>query len=256
MHSTEQETRAGRACGGPDKTAREDAIVLCPIARIRTAFPTKFGIPRQSGIVPSLPGKIVFAREFAQAEALRGIGEYSHLWLVWQFSAALREHWSATVRPPRLGGNTRVGVFATRSPFRPNGLGLSSVRLERVEWDTPDGPVLHVSGVDLMDGTPILDIKPYLPSVDCHADATGGFTDGMPFRELEVWCPGALLDRVPASLREALLGVLRQDPRPHYQEDPDRIYGFGFGGFEVKFRVRDGILAVLSLERNGDAMYF
>lgn len=160
MHSTEQETRAGRACGGPDKTAREDAIVLCPIARIRTAFPTKFGIPRQSGIVPSLPGKIVFAREFAQAEALRGIGEYSHLWLVWQFSAALREHWSATVRPPRLGGNTRVGVFATRSPFRPNGLGLSSVRLERVEWDTPDGPVLHVSGVDLMDGTPILDIKP------------------------------------------------------------------------------------------------
>lgn len=233
-----------------------DAITVRPIAHIRTAFPTKFGIPRQSGIVPSLPGKIVFVRDFAQVEALRGIEEYSHLWLIWQFSAAVRMHWSATVRPPRLGGNTRVGVFATRSPFRPNALGLSSVRLQRVEWETPDGPVLHVTGADLMDRTPILDIKPYLPQVDCHADATGGFTDATPFRELVVHCPDALLNRLPEPLREALRGVLRQDPRPHYQEDPDRVYGFGFGGFEVKFQVRDGVLTVVSIEPNGDSVYF
>ncbi len=236
-----------------------EAIVMHPIAHIRTAFPTKFGIPRQSGVVPALTGRIVFTKEYAQAEALRGIGGYSHLWLIWYFSEARRSRWAATVRPPRLGGNVRMGVFATRSPFRPNGIGLSSVRLERVELDTAEGPVLHVSGIDLMDGTPILDIKPYLPAVDSHSEATGGFTDTTPFRELEVVFPPALLAQVPEAERDALLGVLREDPRPHYQDDPDRVYGFRFAGLEVKFRVAGGRLTVVAVEPAGfpfPAVYF
>ena len=202
-------------------------------------------------VAPALTGRIVFTKEYAQAEALRGIEGYSHLWLIWQFSEAKRSHWSATVRPPRLGGNVRMGVFATRSPFRPNNIGLSSVRLERVELDTPEGPVLYVSGIDLMDGTPILDIKPYLPAVDCHSGATGGFTDTTPFREVDVVFPPDLLALVPEAERDALLGVLREDPRPHYQDNPDRVYGFGFAGLEVKFRVAGGRLTVVAVEPGG-----
>ena len=220
------------------------------IARIRSDFPTKFGIPRQSGLA-DVPARIVFEPEYRNADALRGIEGFSHLWLIWQFSAAVREGWSPTVRPPKLGGNKRIGVFATRSPFRPNEIGLSSVRLDRVELNTPDGPVLHISGADLMDGTPILDIKPYLPAVDCHSGATGGFTDTTPFREVDVVFPPDLLALVPEAERDALLGVLREDPRPHYQDNPDRVYGFGFAGLEVKFRVAGGRLTVVAVEPGG-----
>ena len=219
------------------------------IARIHTDFPTKFGIPRQSGVVQALTGRVVFEPEFRNADALRGMDGFSHLWLIWQFSEAVRETWSPTVRPPRLGGNTRMGVFATRSPFRPNAIGLSCVRLERIEPQTPDGPVLCVSGVDLMDGTPILDIKPYIPYADSHPDALEGFTSASWERMLEVNIPDTLMERVPQDKREALCGVLANDPRPGYQRDPQRIYGLPFGGLEVKFRVADGVLTVVEIER-------
>lgn len=217
------------------------------IAHIRTDFSSKFGVPRQSGLVPSLQGQIVFTEEYRNPDALRGIEGFSHLWLIWQFSKAVREGWSPTVRPPRLGGNTRMGVFATRSPFRPNAIGLSCVKLERVEPDGPDGPVLHVSGADLMDGTPIFDIKPYLPYADCHPEANGGYVDSLQERQLSVSCPDALLSRLPAEKREALVEVLAHDPRPSYQKDPERVYGFSFAGCEVRFTVKEGLLTVLEI---------
>ena len=199
-----------------------------------------------SGLVPELRSKIVFEPEFRNADALRGIEGFSHLWLIWQFSAAVRDTWSPTVRPPRLGGNERVGVFATRSPFRPNAIGLSCVKLEGVRHEDGFGDVLIVAGADLMDGTPIYDIKPYLPYADAHPEALGGFAPS-PKETIEVKSPPELLQKLPEGQREALLGVLAQDPRPQYQNDPERVYGMSFGGWDVKFRVKDGVLTVLSL---------
>lgn len=224
-----------------------DKIEMKIIGRIRTDFPTKFGIPRQSGVVKELKGRIVFEPEYRSAEAVRGIEGFSHLWLIWQFSENVREGWSPTVRPPILGGNTRVGVFATRSPFRPNSIGLSSVKLEKVEPNTSEGPVLTVSGADLMDGTPILDIKPYIPYADSHPEATEGFRSGGWNRMLEVVIPPKLLEKVPVEQREALLGVLQNDPRPSYHHDPERVYGFPFGKMEIKFSVNDKKLKVIDV---------
>lgn len=218
------------------------------IARMKSDFPSKFGIPRQSGLVEALESTIIFEPEFRNVDALRGIEEFSHIWLIWQFSEAVRKDWSPTVRPPRLGGNTRLGVFATRSPFRPNALGLSSVKLLGVEHTEEYGTVLRVSGADLMDGTPIFDIKPYIPYADSHPDATGGFTDTADDFLLEVEFPRMLLDKIPESKRKALLGVLSHDPRPSYQQDPERIYGLTFAGFDIRFTVKDKILTVTQLE--------
>ena len=218
------------------------------IARIRTELPEKFGVPRQSGLVPQLRGRVIFEPEYRNPDAVRGLEDFSHIWLIWQFSRAVREGWSPTVRPPRLGGNRRMGVFATRSPFRPNALGLSSVRLDRVELDPALGPVLHVSGADLMDGTPIFDIKPYLPYTDSHPHAAGGFTDGLAHEPLTVECSPALLEHIPADSREGLLGVLAGDPRPRYQEDPQRVYGLSFAGRNVKFTVDGDRLTVIAVE--------
>ena len=217
-----------------------------PIAHIHSDFSTKFGIPRQSGIVESLQAEIVFEPEFRSREAVRGLDGYSHIWLIWEFSKNVDAPWSPTVRPPRLGGNVRMGVFATRSPFRPNPIGLSCVRLERVDLTDPRGPVLHVAGADLMDGTPIFDIKPYLPYVDAHPDARGGFTDTTKFYTLQVQAEPEVLEQIPADKRDALLGVLRSDPRPSYQHDPERLYGLSFGGVEVKFKVDGDVLTVVS----------
>ena len=214
------------------------------VARIHTAFPTKFGVPRQSGLVDALKAQVIFEPEYRNPDALRGLEEYSHIWLIWQFSGAVRENWSPTVRPPRLGGNTRMGVFATRSPFRPNPIGLSSVRLERVELHTPQGPILHVAGADLMDGTPIYDIKPYISYADSHPNATGGFTTGLDERLLEVDFPPRWQALVPPEELEALVGVLSHDPRPSYQKDPERVYGLPFGGLDVRFTVAEGVLTV------------
>ena len=218
-----------------------------PIAHIRSDFATKFGVPRQAGLVEELRAAVVFESPYRVPEALRGIEGFSHLWLIWEFSQARREGWSPTVRPPRLGGNQRVGVFATRSPFRPNPIGLSCVRLERVELSTPDGPALYVSGADLVDGTPILDIKPYLPYADCKPEAVGGFAARPKGADLAVDCSPALLDRVPEDKRAALLAVLAQDPRPQYQDDPERVYGMAFAGLEVKFRVAGERLTVTEI---------
>ena len=219
------------------------------IARMRSDFPTKFGIPRQSGLVEELRSTIVFEPEFRNADALRGIEGYSHLWLIWQFSEAVRTEWSPTVRPPRLGGNTRMGVFATRSPFRPNSLGLSSVRLLGVEQTETEGTVIHVAGADLMDGTPIFDIKPYIPYGDCHPDATGGFTDTAGEFLLNVDFPEELLQKLPEEKRSAAIGVLSHDPRPSYQRKPDRIYGLNFAGFDIRFTVQDDQLTVVEVTK-------
>ena len=221
-----------------------ETIPVKIIARIHTDFATKFGVPRQSGLVESLRGEIVFEPEFRNADALRGIEDFSHLWLIWQFSEAVRDKWQPTVRPPRLGGNQSMGVFATRSPYRPNPIGLSSVKLEGVEQRPGKGTVLIVSGADLMDGTPILDIKPYLPYADCRTDATGGFTDQVERKTLEVAFPSKLLSEIPEDKRQALVDVLAQDPRPAYQKDPGRQYGLTFAGYDVRFCVRDGTLTV------------
>lgn len=226
-----------------------EQIPMKVIANIHSDFPTKFGIPRQSGLVEELTAQIVFSPEYRVPEAVRGLEEFSHIWLVWQFSGAVREDWSPTVRPPRLGGNTRMGVFSTRSPFRPNAIGLSCVRLLKVEPNTPEGPVLTVSGADLMDGTPILDIKPYIPYADCKPEATGGFTDRAGDFLLHVEFPPALLERVPENRREALIGVLSHDPRPSYQRNPERVYGMEFAGVNVRFRVAEDILTVLEVEK-------
>lgn len=223
------------------------------IARVRSDFATKFGVPRQSGLVDELRAEIVFEPEYRNVDAVRGLEEFSHIWLIWQFSGAVREDWSPTVRPPRLGGNKRIGVFATRSPFRPNAVGLSSVRLERIEYDPKLGPVLHVAGADLMDGTPIYDIKPYIAYADCHSDASGGFVDAVARRTLSVECPDEMLSLVPEEKRAALLGVLRQDPRPSYQEDPQRVYGMTFAGCDVKFRVEGESLLVCEILKAGEA---
>ncbi len=220
-----------------------------PIATIHNDYTAKFGIPRQSGLVEEVISTIVFEPEYRNADALRGMEGYSHLWLLWVFSQAIREGWSPTVLPPRLGGKTRMGVFATRSPFRPNPIGLSSVKLLDVELHTKDGPVLHVAGADLMDGTPILDIKPYLPFTDSHPDALGGFADPVRDYHLEVVFPDSLLQQVPLRLRKPVLGLLAQDPRPSYQNDPERIYGVAFGGYDFRFRVADGILTVCEIEK-------
>lgn len=223
-----------------------ETIQIKVIARIRSDFPTKFGIPRQSGIVPVV-STIVFEPEYRVDEALRGIEGYSHLWLIWEFSQAVREDWSPTVRPPRLGGNTRMGVFATRSPFRPNPIGLSSVKLVGIE-KTEQGTVLLVEGADLCDGTPILDIKPYLPFTDSHPDAVGGFSDPVREKELAVEIPPELLQIVPEQKRDALQKVLAHDPRPSYQHDPERVYGMAFAGMEVKFRVDGQQLTVTGIQ--------
>ena len=214
------------------------------IAKIRTDFPTKFGIPRQSGIIESLRGTVVFEPEYRNPEAVRGLEDFSHLWLIWEFSEAKRDGWSPTVRPPRLGGNTRKGVFATRSPFRPNPIGLSSVKLERIEFDPKLGPVLHVSGADLMDGTPIYDIKPYIAYTDSHPEAISGFATKPAEYLLTVDFPEELLNKVPESQRKSLIAVLEHDPRPQYQDDPERAYGMAFGNLEVKFKVDHTTLSV------------
>lgn len=214
------------------------------IARIHTDFPTKFGVPRQSGLIETLKGRIVFEAPYRNPDALRGLDGFSHIWLIWQFSEAIRDNWSPTVRPPRLGGNTRMGVFATRSPFRPNPIGLSCVKLERIELQSPQGPVLHVAGADLMDSTPIYDIKPYLPLADCRPEATGGFAAPVAAYSLDVVFPEGLLARVPVEVRPALMDVLRQDPRPSYQKDPSRVYGVPFHGLDVRFTVDNGTLTV------------
>ena len=218
------------------------------IARIRSDFPEKFGIPRQSGLVPQTRAKIVFEPEYRNPDALRGIEGFSHLWLIWSFSKAQRETWSPTVRPPRLGGNARMGVFATRSPFRPNAIGLSCVTLEEVRLHTDEGPVLVVGGADLMDSTPIFDIKPYLPYVDAHPEARGGFGSEKKDYALKVVFPHEMLVKVPEDKRDALSGVLAGDPRPSYQDDPARVYGVMFAGMNVKFTVKDGLLTVVSVE--------
>ena len=231
-----------------EKQKQENERIFHIIARIHTDFPTKFGIPRQSGLIETLKAEIVFEPEYRNPDALRGIEDFSHLWLLWEFSEVVQEGWSPTVRPPRLGGNKRVGVFATRSPFRPNAVGLSCVKLEGIELHTDRGPVLHVSGADLMDGTPIYDIKPYLPFVDSHPEASGGFTDQTKEYGLQVEVSESLLDMVAEDKREALKAVLAHDPRPSYQNDPERIYGMEFAGYEVKFRVEEGTLYVINVE--------
>ena len=223
-------------------------ITMHTIAHIHTDLSEKFGVPRQSGLVPQLQGTIVFEPDYRNPDALRGLESFSHLWLIFRFHRAEREGWSPTVRPPRLGGNRRMGVFATRSPFRPNNLGLSCVKLEGVSRDEKLGPVIRVSGADLVDGTPILDIKPYLPYADCPRDATGGFTDPLEAEPLEVECDEALLAGLEAQQRAGLMGVLACDPRPRYQEDPERVYGLAFAGKNVKFTVRDRVLTVLAVE--------
>ncbi len=217
------------------------------IAHIHTDFPTKFGIPRQSGIIASLQGKIVFEPEYRVAEAVRGLDDFSHIWLLWEFSEAVRDKWSPTVRPPRLGGNVRKGVFATRSPFRPNPIGLSSVRLEHIDIDPDLGPVLYVSGADLMDGTPIYDIKPYIAYTDSHPDAVSGFASTPAEFLLQVDFPEDLLIKVQPELRKGLIEVLAHDPRPQYHDDPERIYGMAFGGMEVKFKVEESQLTVVEV---------
>ncbi len=232
---------------------------ITPIAHIRTDFPTKFGIPRQSGLVPTLVGKIVFEPPFRDPNAFRGIGDWSHLWLIWEFSETAASGWSPTVRPPRLGGNTRVGVFAARSPFRPNPIGLSCVKLERYAEEEGLGPVLYVSGADLMDGTPIYDIKPYLPYADSHPDAKSGFAGNVFGERLRVDDPEKLLERLPEEKREAARALLAEDPRPSYRDDPERVYGVPFAGSDLRFRVEADVLTVTEVvplndgkEQNGN----
>lgn len=219
------------------------------IARMRSDFPEKFGIPRQSGMVNELESTIVFEPEYRNKDALRGLEDFSHLWIIWQFSKAVRTEWSPTVRPPRLGGNTRIGVFATRSPFRPNHMGLSSVKIIGLEHTEQFGTVIRVAGADLMDGTPILDIKPYIPYCDSHPEAAGGFTDNAGDFILKVEISPDLLAKFPEKKRSALIDLLSHDPRPSYQQDADRIYGLSFSGYNIRFTVNDGVLVVKAIEK-------
>ena len=220
------------------------------IARIRTDLKEKFGVPRQSGLVPELKGKIVFEPDYRNSDMLRGLEDYSHIWLLWQFSEVPEGKWAPLVRPPRLGGNTKAGVFATRSPFRPNPIGLSSVKIEAIDLHTAWGPVIIVSGADLLDGTPIYDIKPYLPHVDCHPEALGGFSERYKDYGLTVDFAPELLALIPLDKRKALIGILAQDPRPGYQHDDSRVYGVSFGGYNVRFTVFGQVLTVRDIERN------
>lgn len=222
-------------------------VAIAPIARMKSDFATKFGIPRQSGLVEALRSTIIFEPEYRNEDALRGIEGFSHLWIIWQFSEAVRDGWSPTVRPPRLGGNTRLGVFATRSPFRPNNLGLSCVKLLGLEKTAEFGTVIHVAGADLMDGTPIFDIKPYIPYADCQMDATGGFTDTAGEFLLEVDFPAPLLQKLPVDKQEAALAVLSHDPRPSYQRKPERVYGLSFAGCDIRFTVENKTLTVVEV---------
>jgi len=224
-----------------------DTVTLQIIARMKSDFPSKFGIPRQSGLVESLRSTIIFEPEFRNPDALRGISEYSHLWIIWQFSESIRSHWSPTVRPPRLGGNTRMGVFATRSPFRPNSLGMSCVKLIGLENTNTYGTIIHVAGADLMDGTPIFDIKPYIPYSDCISTATGGFTDSVESFLLNVDFPAAFLEKLPKNKQQAAIEVLSHDPRPSYQRDSNRIYGLPFGGYDIRFTVIENTLSVVDV---------
>lgn len=225
-------------------------MTIEPIAYIRTAFPEKFGIPRQSGLAASLHGRIVFEPQFRDPEALRGLDGFSHLWLIWEFSANRRTagQWQPTVRPPRLGGNMHMGVFATRSPFRPNPLGLSCVEVERIETDSSEGPVIHVRGADLMDGTPIFDIKPYIRYADSHPEAVCGYVDQLEEPCLEVRIPDDVRGVIKEEVKlKALVETLQLDPRPSYHSDPDRIYGLSFAGYNVRFTVRDTVLTVTEI---------
>ena len=220
------------------------------VAHIYTDFEDKFGIPRQSNLVPDLKGQIVFTKEYRNPDALRGLEGYDYIWLIWIFSEVPdTDGWSPTVRPPRLGGNARVGVFASRSPYRPNPVGLSSVKLDRIEWDSPRGPVLHVSGVDILSGTPIIDIKPYQTHSDAHPEARAGFADRFRDYSLQVECPESLLEKIPEEKRQALLKVLSHDPRPGYQKEESRVYGMSYAGFNVKFQVSDSLLMVTEIEK-------
>ena len=225
-----------------------ETYTLKVIARIHTDLPEKFGLPRQGCLIPELRGKIVFEPEYRSMDAVRGVDGYSHLWLIWQFSKAVRDNWSPLVRPPRLGGNEKMGVFATRSPYRPNAIGLSCVELEKVELDQELGPVIYVRGVDLMDGTPIFDIKPYLAYVDSRPDAVGGWTDVVERKYLAVECSEELLAKLHPAQHKALLAILANDPRPRYQDDPQRIYGLTFAQWNVKFRVEGETLHVVDVE--------
>ena len=231
-----------------------ETMEMHPIAHMRSDFPTKFGIPRQSGLVEELRSMIVFEPEYRSEDALRGIEDFSHLWLIWQFSQAVREGWSPTVRPPRLGGNTRMGVFATRSPFRPNNLGLSCVRLLEVKHTQQYGTVLIVGGADLLNGTPIFDIKPYIPYSDSRPEAAGGFTDRVGNFLLDVKFPQELLEKLPADKQAAAVGVLSHDPRPSYQRKPGRVYGLNFAGFDIRFTVEGTVLTVQSVAKQIDTL--
>ena len=224
-----------------------EEVKIQMIARMHSDFATKFGIPRQSGLVEQLRSTIVFEPEYRNADALRGMEGFSHLWLIWQFSEAVRSDWSPTVRPPRLGGNVRMGVFATRSPFRPNHLGLSCVRFLGLEETKEFGTVIHVGGADLMDGTPIFDIKPYVPYADCKPEALNGFTGGTEGTLLEVEFPTPLLDILPQDKQQAAIGILAHDPRPSYQKDGNRVYGVNFAGFDIRFSVKDRLLTVVDV---------
>ena len=226
----------------------DDELLIKKIAIIRTDFQEKFGIPRQSGRVPELKGEIIFEPDYRTADALRGLSGFSHLWLIFDFSKSHCEKWSSTVRPPRLGGNKKIGVFASRSPFRPNPLGLSAVKLDGIEFTEKQGPVLKVSGVDLLDGTPIFDIKPYIPYADIKSDALGGYTDAVQDTFLEVEFPEDLLKIIPKEKRNAVVMCLREDPRPHYKEDSDRVYNMLFAGFDIHFTVKNNTATVIDVE--------
>ena len=218
------------------------------IAYIRTDFPEKFGLPRQSGLIEKLKGKIIFEPEYRNTDAVRGLSEFSHIWLLWGFSLAEnKSEWSPTVRPPRLGGNKRVGVFATRSPFRPNPIGLSSVKLDEISFDKKYGPIIHVSGIDMADMTPVYHIKPYLAYVDSHPDAVDGFASKTVDYSLDVIIPDKFLTIIPVGCSEEILGILKNDPRPSYQHDPERVYGLKYKNFEIKFKVSDNILTVCDI---------
>lgn len=226
-----------------------DVFEIEPIAHFHSDFPGKFGIPRQSGVVPMLRGRIVFCPKFRNADALRGLDGFSHLWIIWQFSANANAEWQPMVRPPRLGGNRRIGVFASRSPFRPNHLGLSAVKIEKIELDTPQGPVINVLGADIMNGTPIFDIKPYVGYADCITDAQSGFTDNVEFRKVKVEFSQMFRRHFTDEQADVLVQVLENDPRPSYQTCADKIYGMPFAGYDVKFKVSDGVLAVVNVEQ-------
>lgn len=235
----------GRKCSSRAVATIYPYPIMIQIATFHSPFTSKFGIPKQSGLAPSLHGHIVFTPPYRNTDSLRGIEEFDYLWLIWEFSANRHRASSPVVRPPLLGGNVKMGVFATRSPFRPNNIGLSCVRLSRVEWDTPQGPVIHVEGADLMDGTPIYDIKPYVVYADCHPEARSGFVDRRPIKRLHVENIDILKDVFSPDELSALHDALALDPRPHYQDDPMRVYGMPFGGRDVHFRVADGVLTVL-----------